>query len=44
MQGLRPATEKGGREASACCHGKGRTLLTMPGGKARAAVDMAVGE
>lgn len=44
VQGFWPATEKGGREVSACCHGKGRTLLAMPGGKARAAVDVAVGE
>lgn len=44
MQGFLPAMEKGGREASACCHGKERPELAMPGGKARAAVDVAVGE
>lgn len=42
--GIFPTAEKGGREASACCGGKGRTLFVMPGGKAHAAVDVAVGE
>lgn len=39
-----PTTEKGGRRASPCCREKGRTLLVMPGGRACAAVDVAVGE
>lgn len=43
MQGFLPVTEKGVREASACM-GRGGRCFAMPGGKARAAVDVAVGE
>lgn len=39
------ACHREGRERGlCCCHGKGRTLVAMPGGKARAAVDVAVSE